>query len=115
MRALWKDQHVTFNGKYHTIDDTGINPRPLSGHLPIWYGGHHDKTLPRIAKWGDGWIQNNFPPDQSAVTIIGELRRMVEAEGRDPGSVGIEKHVIEPIVAVQQGEPVVFGKKPRCH
>ena len=57
MRALWKNEHVTFKGKYHTIDDAGINPRPASGHLPVWYGGHHEKTLPRIAKWGNGWIQ----------------------------------------------------------
>jgi len=90
MRALWQEEHVTFKGKYHTIDDAGINPRPASGHLPVWYGGHHEKTLPRIAKWGDGWIQNNFPPDQSALNIFGELRRMIEAEGRDPRSVGIE-------------------------
>jgi probable F420-dependent oxidoreductase len=90
MRALWQEEHVTFKGKYHTIDDAGINPRPASGYLPVWYGGHHEKTLQRIAKWGDGWIQNNFPPDQSALNIFGELRRMIEAERRDPQSVGIE-------------------------
>jgi probable F420-dependent oxidoreductase len=90
MRALWKDAHVTFKGKYHTIDDAGINPRPASGHLPVWYGGHHEKTFPRIAKWGDGWIMNNFPPGQTAFDLFDDLRRMTEAEGRDPKSVGIE-------------------------
>jgi hypothetical protein len=33
---------------------------------------------------------NNFPPDQTALNIIGELRGRIEAEGRDPASVGIE-------------------------
>jgi len=33
---------------------------------------------------------NNFPPDQAAVKIIGELRDMIEAQRRDPTSVGIE-------------------------
>jgi len=65
MQALWANAHVTFKGRYHTIDDAGINPRPASGRVPVWYGGHHENTLPRIAKWGD-------------------------AEGRDPASVGIE-------------------------
>jgi probable F420-dependent oxidoreductase len=88
MRALWKEEHVTLKGKYHTIDDAGINPRPASGYLPVWYGGHHENTLPRIAKWGDGWTQNNFPPDQAALGKFGELRRMIEAEGRNPQSVG---------------------------
>jgi len=90
MRALWKEEHVTFRGNYHKIDDAGINPRPTAGNLPVWYGGHHEKTLPRIAKWGDGWIQSNFPPDPTALNMIDELRRMIEAEGRDPISVGIE-------------------------
>ena len=53
-------------------------------------GGHHEKTLPRIAKWGDGWMPNAYPPDQTALDIFGELRRMTEAEGRDPAAVGIE-------------------------
>jgi probable F420-dependent oxidoreductase len=90
MQALWKDQHVTFKGKYHTIDDAGINPRPASGKVPLWYGGHHEHTLPRIAKWGDGWMPNAYPPDQTALDIFNTLRRLTEAEGRDPKSVGIE-------------------------
>ena len=56
MQALWAQEHVTFKGRYHTIDDAGINPRPASGRVPVWFGGHHDATLPRIAKWGDGWM-----------------------------------------------------------
>jgi probable F420-dependent oxidoreductase len=90
MQALWAQPHVTFKGKYHTIDDAGINPRPASGRVPLWYGGHHEHTLPRIAKWGDGWMPNAYPPDQSALDIFGQLRRLTEQVGRDPAAVGIE-------------------------
>ena len=90
MQALWKNEHVTFRGQYHTINDVGINPRPASGRVPVWYGGHHENTLSRIAKWGDGWMPNAFAPDQSAVDIFTKLRALVEAEGRDPAAVGIE-------------------------
>ncbi|HVZ08271.1 LLM class F420-dependent oxidoreductase [Rhodopila sp.] len=90
MRALWAEPHITFKGRYHTIDDAGINPRPASGSVPIWFGGHHEHTLPRIAKWGDGWMPNAYPPDQTALDIFGQLRRMTEEAGRDPASVGIE-------------------------
>jgi len=90
MQALWAQSHVTFKGKYHTIDDAGINPRPASGRVPLWYGGHHEHTLPRIAKWGDGWMPNAYPPDQTALNIFGQLRRLTEQAGRDPASVGIE-------------------------
>jgi probable F420-dependent oxidoreductase len=90
MRALWGQPHVAFKGRYHTIDDAGINPRPALGNMPIWYGGHHEHTLPRIAKWGDGWMPNAYPPDQSALDIFGSLWRMTEEAGRDRASVGIE-------------------------
>jgi probable F420-dependent oxidoreductase len=56
MQALWANPHVDFKGKYHTIDDSGINPRPKSGRVPVWFGGHVDATLERTAKWGDGWM-----------------------------------------------------------
>jgi probable F420-dependent oxidoreductase len=90
MQSLWKDQYVDFKGRYHTIDNAGINPRPASGRIPVWYGGHHEHTLPRIAKWGDGWMPNAYPPDQSALDIFATLRRLTEEAGRDPAAVGIE-------------------------
>ena len=90
MQALWAEPQITFKGKYHTIEDAGINPRPASGRVPLWYGGHHEHTLPRIAKWGDGWMPNAYPPNQSALDIFAELRRLTEQAGRDPDAVGIE-------------------------
>ena len=79
-----------YKGKWHTVEDAGINPRPASGKVPVWFGGHHERTLPRIAKWGDGWMPNAYPPDQSALDIFGQLRRFTEEAGRDPAKVGIE-------------------------
>ena len=82
MQKLWAEDHVVFKGKWHTIDDAGINPRPLSGKVPIWFGGHHERTLERIAKWGDGWMPNAYPADQSALDIFATLRKLTEQAGR---------------------------------
>jgi probable F420-dependent oxidoreductase len=90
MQALWAEPHVTFKGRWHTIDDAGINPRPASGRVPVWFGGHHEQTLKRIAKYGDGWMPNAFPPDQSALDIFATLRGLTKEAGRDPGEIGIE-------------------------
>ena len=89
MQALWAEPHVTFKGKWHTIEDAGINPRPAGG-VPVWFGGHHEQTLKRIAKCGDGWMPNAYPPDQSALDIFETLRTLTRAEGRDPAAIGIE-------------------------
>ena len=55
MQALWAEQHVTFKGKWHTIEDAGINPLPVNRRIPVWFGGNVDQTLERIATLGDGW------------------------------------------------------------
>ena len=90
MQMLWEKPHVSFHGKWHTINDAGIDPRPPSGKVPVWFGGHHERTLERIAKWGDGWMPNAYPPDQSALDVFATLRGLTEKAGRDPAAVGIE-------------------------
>jgi probable F420-dependent oxidoreductase len=90
MQALWSQPHVTFKGRYHTIDDAGINPRPASGRIPVWFGGHAEQTLQRTAKFGDGWMPLAYPADESALLVFEKLRAMIKAEGRDPASVGLE-------------------------
>jgi probable F420-dependent oxidoreductase len=90
MQKLWAAPHVTFKGRWHTIEDAGINPLPLRRRVPIWNGGHHELALPRVAKWCDGWITNAYQPDDAALPTFERLRSLVRAEGRDPTSVGIE-------------------------
>ncbi len=90
MQALWADPHVTFKGRWHDIDDAGINPLPPGRAIPLWFGGHADVTLRRIAKWGAGWIMLAHPQGRAADAEFAKLRRYVEEAGRDPAEVGIE-------------------------
>ncbi|MBL6458462.1 LLM class F420-dependent oxidoreductase [Belnapia sp. T6] len=90
MQALWAEPHVTFEGKWHRIEDAGINPRPAAGRIPVWFGGHVEQTLERIATLGDGWIMNAYPPGAEVEGELAKLRRLTEAAGRDPGAVGLE-------------------------
>ena len=90
MQALWAEPHVTFNGKYHIIPDAGINPLPAARRIPVWFGGHMDVTLQRIARMGDGWMMLSHPPGAEAAAEFDKLRRMTEAAGRDPAAIGLE-------------------------
>ena len=90
MQALWADRHVKFAGEWHTIDDAGINPLPAKRRIPLWFGGHEDVTLKRIAQYGDGWIMLAHPQGEKAREEFGKLRGYVKDAGRDPASVGIE-------------------------
>lgn len=90
LKELWAQPHVTFKGEWHHIDDAGINPLPARRTIPLWFGGHEDVTLRRIAKWGDGWIMLAHPLGDKARAEFAKLKSYVVEAGRNPGDVGIE-------------------------
>ena len=90
MQALWAEPHVKFDGEFHKLDDGGINPRPKSGRVPIWFGGHAEATYRRAAKYGDGFMPLQYPAGDKALEAFEKLRGMIKAAGRDPASVGLE-------------------------
>jgi probable F420-dependent oxidoreductase len=93
MQAAWAEPHVTFKGKWHTIEDAGINPRPAAGRVPLWYGGHAEVTLRRVVKWGDGWMPLAYAPGEEARAAFDKLRRIAEEAGSDPATIGLDTRV----------------------
>jgi len=90
MQALWAKPSITFKGEFHQLDDGGINPRPKSGRVPVWFGGHAEATFKRAAKYGDGFMPLQYPAGDDALKAFDKLRGLIKAEGRDPASVGLE-------------------------
>jgi probable F420-dependent oxidoreductase len=90
MQALWADPHVNFTGEFHRIDDAGINPRPASGRIPIWYGGHAEATFRRAAKYGDGFMPLAYPAGDAALAAFAKLRKLTREAGRNPADIGLE-------------------------
>jgi probable F420-dependent oxidoreductase len=90
MQKLWTSHHVSIEGRWHRIKDAGINQRPTNGRIPVWFGGHHNLTIRRIAKYGDGWIMLAYPMGRRAVAEFDKLRWLTEAEGLDPKNLGLE-------------------------
>jgi probable F420-dependent oxidoreductase len=73
MRALWRDDPVSFPSKYiaAAIADMRMEPKPPP--IPIWVGGSSEKALARAVKLCDGWHGSRLPPDKAA-PIIARLR-----------------------------------------
>lgn len=89
MRLLWSQEIVTYHGRYHTIEEAGLNPLPLRRSIPLWLGGSTDALLRRVARLGDGWFPQGRPDEQMAATLE-RLRGYIREAGRDAASVGIE-------------------------
>ena len=91
MQALWAEPHVTFKGKWHQIDDAGINPLPLGRRVPIWFGGHarrdaaaHREIRRRLDHAGLSARRRRRCPSSPSCAATSRQA------GRDPASVGLE-------------------------
>ncbi|MGZ6387785.1 MAG: LLM class F420-dependent oxidoreductase [Ktedonobacterales bacterium] len=89
LRALWSGHAITYSGRWHHIQDAGINPLPPRPTIPIWIGGHSEPVLKRVARLADGWFPQ-LPPDERAASMIARLHEYAREAGRDPSSIGIE-------------------------
>jgi probable F420-dependent oxidoreductase len=88
LRKLWADPVISYAGKYHEIEEAGLNPLP-GRQIPVWFGGSADAVLRRTGRIGDGWMPQS-PPDENARRQLATIREAAEAAGRDPQSIGIE-------------------------
>lgn len=63
MRRLWTEEKVTFNGKFFSVEEVTITPRPWQKNgLPIWIGGRSEAALRRTGRLGDGWLVSSASP-----------------------------------------------------
>ncbi len=89
LRRLWTEPLVTVDGRWHRIDDAGLNPMPLQRPIPIWFGGRDQRMLRRAARMGDGWIPN-YRSAEEARSALEAVRGYLEAEGRPVEGFGID-------------------------
>ncbi len=109
LRLLWTQPLVSFTGKWHTLNNVGINPLPVQRPIPIWIGGGpgsptpvgttakptSDRVMKRIARLADGWLVGPaFEPDDQGHRIIEDLRKQTREAGRPDSAVGIEGSII---------------------
>ena len=95
LRALWTNEVVDFNGRWHTVRAAGINPLPAQRPIPVWFGAGgtagpapRDVVLRRIARMGDGWFPS-FGPDDTARAVLDKMQTYIAEAGRQSSDVGL--------------------------
>lgn len=57
LKRLWTQDEVTFDGKHFSVEEYGIDPKPLQDPRPeIWLGVWGEYLLSQAAKRADAWI-----------------------------------------------------------
>ena len=92
VKRLWTQDVVTFQGKYYSLKDAVMNPKPIQKpHPPIWTGIMHGKRrmLNVIASYADVWTISSLylpsPKEHQDIQIA--LDRTCRAVGRDPDAI----------------------------
>lgn len=92
MRALWTQDAVNYEGRWHTIRHAGINPLPVQRPIPLWLGGRVEAVVERVGRVADGWFPQ-FAPDDEGRATLERMHGYARAAGRDPADIGIEGRV----------------------
>jgi probable F420-dependent oxidoreductase len=89
LRQLWTRPLVTYSGQWDAIPDAGLNPLPIQQPIPIWFGGHADAVLRRVATMGEGWMPN-FLKAADAQPSIDKITAYLAEAGRSWDQIGME-------------------------
>ena len=93
LRALWTNETVDFQGRWHSIPGAGIKPLPVQRPIPVWFGGgRSDGVLRRIARMGDGWFPQ-LQADEQGRERMAAFRNFVAEAGRSQDDVGVDARV----------------------
>ena len=92
LRACWREPRPRFAGTFFRFDELAVEPKPVSGDIPIWIGGDTPAALRRVAEHGDGW-HVAFPTPQSLAAALPGLHEACRRAGRDPASIALSARV----------------------
>jgi len=94
LRKLWTEQRVTFQGRFDTVADAGINPLPVQRPIPIWIGAFQPPAIRRAGRFADGLFLNpRVKPGDEARDAIAVYHDAAREAGRDPKALGLDTTV----------------------
>jgi len=99
LRLLWREENVSFQGRFWKLENANIVPKPAAGVIPIWMGGSavgstvNDFVVRRAGKHGDGWLGAGSTDTKAFEDSYKRFVRYAREFGRDPNSLGSAKRV----------------------
>ncbi len=78
---LWREERVTYQGRFSTLHEASILPRPVQKELPMWIGGSSEAAIRRTARYGTGWVAGSEGPEEAG-RIMRAIAAAAVAAGR---------------------------------
>ena len=68
--GLWSQDHFSYEGKFHKVEDTILQPKPVRQPRPVIYaGGESEAAKNLIARKCDAYVMHGDAPERVAVKI----------------------------------------------
>ena len=130
LKALWTIETVEFEGRWDSVQGSGLDPLPVQRPIPLWIGARGvpaPRIRRRIGRQADGWFVLCSPEDFPAIKA--DIDNAARQAGRDPAGIGMEAGVA--VVGPREAEwrarvkgwretgpdpslPENAGRRPRC-
>jgi probable F420-dependent oxidoreductase len=64
IKALWPGEPVTVRGRYWSLTEARLQPKPVRRKLEFWLGGLAPAALRRVGRVADGWLASFVGPGE---------------------------------------------------
>jgi FMNH2-dependent dimethyl sulfone monooxygenase len=92
--GLWKSPVFSHSGKYYSVDEGILEPKPLRDPRPTLYaGGESPAAKALIAQKCDAWLTHGDPPETIAAKVA-DMSARREKLGLDPMSFGAAGYAV---------------------
>ena len=92
--AAWKKDHFSHTGKYYSVQDLVLQPKPISKPRPVIYAGGESETAKNlIAEKCDAYVMHGDPPERIAEKIA-DMRVRREKKNLPPMKFGVAGYVV---------------------
>jgi probable F420-dependent oxidoreductase len=111
--ALWSGEPVTREGRFWSLQDAVLTPRPHRPKLELWLGGRAPAALRRIGRIADGWIAS-FTGVEEFAAGVAIVRAAAEDAGRtiDDDHFGTTIHAVREPDGLDPGTERLLGLRP---
>jgi FMNH2-dependent dimethyl sulfone monooxygenase len=91
---IWKQDNYSFSGKYYTVKDNVLQPKPLSKPRPkIYAGGESEAAKELIATQCDAYVMHGDTPEGIGKRIL-DLSERRDKKGLPPMQFGVAAYTI---------------------
>ena len=92
--GVWSQEKFTHSGRYYTLEDTVLEPKPVrKPRPPIYAGGESDAAKNLIAQKCDAYVMHGDSPEDIAGRI-GDMRARRERFGLPPMKYGVAGYAV---------------------